>query len=96
MATIKIGFVPTRRSIFSAPDAVRFADLTREKLNEMGVTYVDVNDINEEGLLYDESDRLKVLEKFKQERVDKDFRHLRPCGGHLLFGSVLHHKRSRH
>lgn len=70
MATIKIGFAPTRRSIFSAPDAVKFANLTRDKLDEMGVPYVDVTDINEEGLLYDENDRLKVLEKFKQEKVD--------------------------
>jgi hypothetical protein len=26
---VKIGFAPTRRSIFSAPDAIKFANLTR-------------------------------------------------------------------
>lgn len=69
MKKIKIGFAPTRRSIFSAPDAIKFANLTRKKLDEMGVEYVDITDINEEGLLYDENDRLRVLEKFRKEGV---------------------------
>ena len=34
MKSIKIGFAPTRRSIFSAPDAVKYANLTRERLKE--------------------------------------------------------------
>ncbi len=38
MATIKLGFAPTRRSIFSAPAAVEYANLTRTRLKEMGVT----------------------------------------------------------
>ena len=60
MEKIKIGFAPTRRSIFSAPDAVKYADLTRAKLDEMGVSYVDIKDINEEGLLYDDNARIKI------------------------------------
>ena len=69
MKRIKIGFAPTRRSIFSAPDAIKYANLTREKLNQLGVDYVDITDINEEGLLYDEGDRIKILEKFRREGV---------------------------
>lgn len=41
MKSIKIGFAPTRRSIFSAPDAVKYANLTRERLKELGVEFVD-------------------------------------------------------
>ena len=52
MKSIKIGFAPTRRSIFSAPDAVKYANLTRERLKELGVEFVDITDINEEGLFY--------------------------------------------
>ena len=48
MKSIKIGFAPTRRSIFSAPDAVKYANLTRERLKELGVEFVDITDINEE------------------------------------------------
>lgn len=70
MAKIKIGFAPTRRSIFSAPDAIKYSNLTRDKLNELGIEFVDITDINEEGLLYDENDRVKIAEKFKKEGVD--------------------------
>ncbi len=70
MDTIKLGFAPTRRAIFSAPDAVKYANLTREKLREMQVEFVDIDDINEEGLLYDDADRIRIAEKFKAEGVD--------------------------
>ena len=69
-ARIRLGFAPTRRSIFSAPDAVKYANLTRERLNELGIEYVDITDINEEGLLYDDADRIRIAEKFKAEKVD--------------------------
>ncbi len=67
---VKIGFAPTRRAIFSAPDAVKYADLTRKKLDEMGIDYVDIKDINKEGLLYNDEDRIKIAEKFRKEKVD--------------------------
>jgi L-fucose isomerase-like protein len=70
MAKIKLGFAPTRRSIFSAPDAIKFAGLTRDKLQELGVEFVDIADINEEGLLYDDNDLAKIAAKFKAEGVD--------------------------
>lgn len=70
MATIKLGFAPTRRSIFSAPDAIKYAGLTRDKLNELGVSFVDIDDINKEGLLYDDNDLPRIIEKFKAEGVD--------------------------
>ncbi len=70
MAKIKLGYAPTRRSIFSAPDAIKYRGLTKDRLNELGIDFVDIDDINEEGLLYDENDRLKILEKFKAEKID--------------------------
>lgn len=70
MANIVLGFAPTRRSIFSAPDAIKYRGLTANRLRELGVDFVDIDDINEEGLLYDENDRLKILEKFKNAKVD--------------------------
>lgn len=69
MKNIKIGFAPTRRSIFSAPDAVKYADLTRSELDELKVDYVDIKDINSEGLLYSDEDMEKVAEKFAKEKV---------------------------
>lgn len=70
MANIKIGLAPTRRSIFSAPAAVEYANYTREKLTQMGIEYVDIDDIAEDGLLHDDADRIKIAEKFKAEKID--------------------------
>lgn len=70
MTNIKLGFAPTRRSIFSAPDAVKYRGLTAERLKELGIDFVDITDINEEGLLYCEQDRIKIAEKFKKEKID--------------------------
>lgn len=70
MKQVRIGFAPTRRSIFSAPDAVKYAELTRKRLKELGVEFIDIKEINEEGLLYDEQDRIKIADKFKREKID--------------------------
>ena len=68
MARIKLGYAPTRRSIFSAPDAVKYRGLTADRLRELRVDFVDIDDINEEGPL--------------DERPDADGRRLRDtqCG----------------
>lgn len=69
MANIKLGYAPTRRSIFSAPDAVKYRGLTADRLRELGVDFVDITDVNDEGLLYDEEGRKKIAEKFKREKI---------------------------
>lgn len=70
MANVVLGFAPTRRSIFSAPDAVKYADLTRARLEELGVSFVDISDISEDGLLHREEDRIKIEARFKEKKVD--------------------------
>lgn len=70
MKKIKLGYVPTRRSIFSAPDAIKYRGLTADRLTELGIDFVDITDINEEGLLYDDRDVEKITEKFEKEGVD--------------------------
>lgn len=70
MKHIRIGFSPTRRSIFSAPDAIKYRGLTADRLHEIGVEFVDIDNINAEGLLYSEEDRLKIVEKFKAAKID--------------------------
>lgn len=69
-AHIKIGYAATRRAIFSAPAAIEFRGLIAERLRELGVDFVDIDDINEEGLLFDEEGRIRIAEKFKREKVD--------------------------
>lgn len=70
MSLIKLGFVPTRRSIFSAPDALKYRNLTADRLKNLKIDFVDITDINEEGLLYDDNDVDKIAAKFQVEGVD--------------------------
>lgn len=70
MAQIKLGFAPTRRSIFSAPDAIKYRKLTAQRLQELNIDFVDITDINKEGLLYDDAECKKIAAKFKKEKVD--------------------------
>lgn len=70
MNHIKLGFAPTRRSIFSAPDAVKYRNLTADKLAELGIDFVDITDINPEGLLYNDADMKQIAEKFRKEKID--------------------------
>src|SRR5690625_4854740 len=70
MKKIKIGFAPTRRKIFSAPDAVKYANLIRERLTELDVEFVDIQEFNEDGLLYDDEGMQEIAKKFTAEKVD--------------------------
>lgn len=70
MKKIVLGFAPTRRSIFSAPAAVLYANKTREKLKEIGVDFVDIDDISADGLLHNDADMEKIASKFAEAKVD--------------------------
>jgi len=70
MDNIVLGFAPTRRSIFSAPDALKYAELTKNRLKEIGVTFVDLEGINGEALLYEDRDIPRIAEKFRNAKVD--------------------------
>ena len=48
---VVIGYAPTRRRIFSAQDAVKYKKMIADRLREWEVEFVDIEDINEEGLL---------------------------------------------
>lgn len=67
---VKIGFAPTRRNLFSAETAMEFSDLTRKKLDELEIDYVDIKEINDDGLLYDDEGVEKIAEKFMKEKID--------------------------
>ena len=50
MDKVVLGFAPTRRAIFSAPAAVVYRGLTAKRLKELNVDFVDIDDVNDEGL----------------------------------------------
>jgi L-fucose isomerase-like protein len=88
MDKIKLGFAPTRRSIFSAPDAIKYRGLTKDRLNELGIDIVDIDDINREGLLYDDKELPAIKAKFKKAGVDGLFFPHCNFGTELLVASL--------
>jgi L-fucose isomerase-like protein len=70
---VKLGVASTRRNVFSREDAIRCKDETLAKLRDMGVDFVDIDWLNEDGLMYDVSQVDAVAERFKAEGVDALF-----------------------
>ncbi len=70
---LKLGFAPTRRKVFSKEIAGRFRKLILKKIKSFGVEVVDIDWLNEEGLLYDISQAHEVFKKFRHEFVDAVF-----------------------
>ncbi len=75
MEKIKLGIAPTRRFCFSKEDAHRFKDLILERMRaDERIEVVDIEEINEEGLLYDSvEDVEKIADKFIAAKVDAVF-----------------------
>ena len=70
---MKIGLAPTRRYVFSVEDAHKYKKLVENKLSSWGVEYVNIDSINEEGLLFDRRDSAKAAKLFSDEGVDALF-----------------------
>lgn len=70
MKKVRIGYAPTRRNLFDAEDALIYANKIRDVLNACDIEFVDIFDINEEGLLYNDEGVEAVYEKFNREGVD--------------------------
>lgn len=75
METFKLGFAPTRRFVFSKEDALKYKNLIREKIENfnLGIEIIDLEGINEEGLLYNRSDEHSIIKRFKDTEVDALF-----------------------
>ncbi|MDO8685159.1 MAG: L-fucose/L-arabinose isomerase family protein [Clostridiales bacterium] len=71
--SIKLGYAPTRRNVFSREDAIKYKNLVRDKIKQMGIEYIDLEWLNEDGLLYSAKDVDTVAERFRSEGVDAVF-----------------------
>lgn len=81
MKKIKLGLAPTRRFCFSVEDAHKYKKLVEEKLKKWDVDFVNIDSINEEGLLIGQDDAKKAAQLFKKEQVDAVF------APHVNFGT---------
>lgn len=70
---VTIGYVPTRRNNFSVSAALHYKERIAEQIRKAPVRLVDIEDINEEGLLLRQEDVPKVIEKMRRENVDALF-----------------------
>jgi len=70
---IKLGFLPTRRNCMSKEEAGKFKRLIEAKVKSYGFKYVNLDWLNEEGLIYSGLDSDKVAGRFIQEEVDAIF-----------------------
>lgn len=70
---IKLGYAPTRRDVFSKEEAGRYKSLIKKKIKGFDVDVVDIEWLNQEGLLYNDLDAEKVADKFIDEEVDALF-----------------------
>lgn len=75
---VKLGFVSTRRETYSdtafrLDRAAQTKKKVEARLNDLGVDFVNIDFLNEEGLLYRSRDAEAVAEHFKKEKVDAIF-----------------------
>jgi hypothetical protein len=64
---VKLGIAATRRYVFSREDAIKYKKLLLEKVKSLNIEFVDLDWLNEDGLLFDAADVDKVVQKFKAE-----------------------------
>lgn len=70
---IKLGLAPTRRYVFSVEDAHRYKKLVEDKLRQWDVDFVTIDEINEEGLLFNKNDSAKAARLLKEAGIDALF-----------------------
>lgn len=73
MVELTLGVICTRRDIFSREDAIQYKNNVLERLRSLSVSFVAIEDINEEGLLYREEDVEAIIDKMKANKVDALF-----------------------
>ncbi len=70
---VKIGFLPTRRRVFSREEAGKFKRLIEAKIRTYDAEVVNLDFLNEEGLIYEGLDAEKAADRFIAEKVDAIF-----------------------
>src|SRR3989304_5091007 len=70
---IKLGLVPTSRLVYSREDTIKYKNLIKEKLKKLNISFVDIDWLNEDGLLYDTRDVEIIFKKFTSKEIDALF-----------------------
>jgi len=70
---VKLGFCPTRRNVFDPKEAKRYKEIIEKRLRGWKVDLVNLDFLNEEGLLFQMADAKTVADRFIKEGVDAVF-----------------------
>jgi L-fucose isomerase-like protein len=70
---LRVGYAPTRRVTFSKEEAGRYRNLILKAIRKFDIEVVDINWLNDEGLLFDINQVNDVFKKFRHEFVDAVF-----------------------
>ncbi|MFW6044718.1 MAG: GYF domain-containing protein [Planctomycetota bacterium] len=70
---VTLGFLPTHRGVFDKEPALRNRKLIQNRLDELGLDYVDILEVTEDGLLDDPADAEAVARHFEDNGVDAVF-----------------------
>lgn len=73
LAAIKLGLAPIGKFVFSREDALRYKQLIRKRLQEMGVQFVDLEGVVPEGLLYRHEDLEAAVQHFRSAGIEALF-----------------------
>jgi L-fucose isomerase-like protein len=73
LASVKLGYVPIRKFVFSQQDAARYKQLVEERLSAWGVQFVNIDGLTDDGMLYRHEDLPGVVEHLRREQVDALF-----------------------
>jgi len=71
----RLAYAPTRRFVFSKEDALKHKELIKEKIESFGLDLeiIDLEGINEEGLLHERHEESIIIKRFKDAEVDAIF-----------------------
>jgi L-fucose isomerase-like protein len=70
---LKIGFMPTRRNVFSKEEAAKFKRIVEAKVRGYDTQIVNLDFLNDEGLIYSGLQADAVADRFIAEKVDAVF-----------------------
>lgn len=65
MKKLKLAYIPTRRDVFSKEDAKKYSLLIKDIISKYDIEIVDLSGINEEELLFSQSDVRPTIEKMQ-------------------------------
>jgi L-fucose isomerase-like protein len=72
-AAVKLGLVPISKFVFSREDALRYKQLTEARLSQIGINFVNIDGVTDDGMLFRRQDLPKVVGHLNEAKVDAIF-----------------------